>query len=183
MTTDAADLAPDLPRARVPSARMTLFLVLGGLGLVLLVASLVLGEVFDGLLDGIGGDILSTAAVAGFLSGFGFTGAIVAPALGTGVAIGVGLVGGLALGGVAGLLTRGLSRARTDATPSSGALVGLAGTVVTAVPSQGYGEVSVVVAGHLTKLNARADEALGVGTPVTVTTVLSPTSVSVTRRA
>jgi hypothetical protein len=173
------DLVPGRWPARVPSARMTLFLVLGGLGLVLLVASLVLGEVFDGLLDGVGGDILSTAAVAGFLSGFGFTGAIVAPALGSGVAIGLGLVGGVAL---AGLLTRGLSRARTDATPSSGALVGLAGTVVTAVPSQGYGEVSVVVAGHLTKLNARAEEALGVGTPVTVTTVLSPTSVSVTRR-
>lgn len=161
---------------------MTLFLLVGGLGLLLLVASLVVGEVLDGLLDGVGGDILSTAAVAGFLAGFGFTGAVAAQSLGTGAATAVGVAGGLGLGAAAGLMTRSLSRSRTDPTPTSAALLGIAGTVVTDIPSQGYGEVSVVVAGHLGKLNARADEALAAGTPVTVTAVLSPTSVVVTRR-
>ncbi|MFN0283785.1 MAG: hypothetical protein ACKVZ6_17665 [Kineosporiaceae bacterium] len=161
---------------------MTAFIVIGVIGLLLLVASLVLGEVFDGLFDAIGGDVLSTAAVAGFLAAFGFAGAIAARSAGGTVAVLVGVVAGVVVGGVAGVVTRGLSRSRTDATPTSGALVGLAGTVVTAVPSQGYGEVSVTVAGHLTKLNARAETALAVGTPVMVTATLSPTSVVVARR-
>ena len=46
----------------------------------------------------------------------------------------------------------------------------------------GYGEVSVVVAGHITKLNARAGTALPDGTPVTITAVLSATSVQVAPR-
>ena len=50
------------------------------------------------------------------------------------------------------------------------------------MPAEGYGEVSLVVAGHLTKLNARAPEALPAGTPVLITGVLSPTSVSVEAR-
>jgi hypothetical protein len=161
---------------------MTAFIVIGVVGLLLLVVSLVLGEVFDGLFDGIGGDVISTAAVAGFLAAFGFAGAIAARTLGTTLSVLVGIVAGVVVGGVAGVVTRTLSRSQTDATPTSLAVVGLAGTVVTAVPSQGYGEVSVTVAGHLTKLNARADGELAVGTPVTVTATLSPTSVFVARR-
>ena len=40
----------------------------------------------------------------------------------------------------------------------------------------------LVVAGHITKLNARSDGALPAGTPVTITAVLSATSVQVARR-
>ena len=50
------------------------------------------------------------------------------------------------------------------------------------MPEDGYGEVSVVVAGHITKLNARAGTALPAGTPVTITAVLSATSVQVAPR-
>ena len=42
--------------------------------------------------------------------------------------------------------------------------------------------VNVVAAGHITRLNARADEPLPSGTAVVVTSVLSPTSVRVSRR-
>lgn len=162
---------------------MTVFLALGIVGVLLLVASLVLGDLFDGLLDAVPGDVLSGAAIGGFLAAFGFTGSTVAGSLGTGAAAWAGLVAGLLVGGVAGWLTRSLTRTRTDPTPTGEALVGLPGTVVTQIPSQGYGEVSVIVAGHLTKLNARADEELLVGTPVAVTATLSPTSVMVVRRA
>lgn len=162
---------------------MTLFIVVGVVGLLLLVASVVVGEIFDGLFDALPGDVLSTAVVAGFLAAFGFAGSVAVGSLGTAGATGVGVVAGALVGGVAGWLTRGLTNARTDATPTRADLVGLSGTIVTQVPSQGYGEVSVTVAGHLTKLNARADEVLLVGTPVRVTATLSPTSVMVVRRA
>lgn len=162
---------------------MTVFLVIGAVGLVVLLVSLLVGEVFDGLFDALPGDVLSTSVVAGFLAAFGFAGGLAVGSLGTPLAVGVGVVSGGLVGGGAGWLTRSLSRMRTDDTPTGGALVGLPGTVVTQIPSQGYGEVSVTVAGHLTKLNARADEVLYVGTPVTVTATLSPTSVMVVRRA
>lgn len=162
---------------------MTVFLVLGTVGLVVLLVSLFVGEVFDGAFDALPGDVLSTSVVAGFLAAFGFAGGMAVDSLGTGPAVGVGLVAGVLVGGGAGWLTRTLSGLRTDETPTGEALVGLPGTVVTQIPSQGYGEVSLTVAGHLTKLNARADEVLFVGTPVTVTATLSPTSVMVVRRA
>ncbi len=162
---------------------MTVFLVLGVLGLALLVVSIVLGEVLDGIWGAFPGDVLSTAAVGGFLAAFGFAGSMTEGALGAGGATGVGVVAGLGVGGAAGWMTRSLARSRTDETPTGESLLGLAGTVVTAIPSQGYGEVSVTVHGHLTKLNARADEDLLVGTPVRVTATLSPTSVMVVRRA
>lgn len=47
------------------------------------------------------------------------------------------------------------------------------------IPADGYGTVSVVNAGHLTRLNARAGMPLPSGTQVTVVEVLSPTSVKV----
>ena len=162
---------------------MTVFLVLGAVGLVVLLVSLLVGEVFDGLFDALPGDVLSTSVVAGFLAAFGFAGGLAVGSLGTALAVVVGVLAGVLVGGGAGWLTRSLSRMRTDEAPTGDALVGLPGTVVTQIPSQGYGEVSVTVAGHLTKLNARADEVLFAGTPVTVTATLSPTSVMVVRRA
>lgn len=135
------------------------------------------------MLEGVGGDWLSGAAIAGFLAAFGFGGALALSAgTGTGLATGVGVVAGAAAGGFAGWLTRSLSSDAGNSTPRSGALAGREGTVISAVPADGYGEVSVLVSGHITKLNARGDEPLPVGTPVVVTTVLSPTAVQVRRR-
>lgn len=162
---------------------MTAFLILGAVGIVLLLFSLVAGELLDGVLDGLGGDWLSGAAIAAFLAAFGFAGALALNAgSGTGVAAGVGLGAGAVAGGFAGWLTTTLTKDGGDATPRSGDLAGHDGTVISAVPADGYGEVSVVIAGHITKLNARAAEPLAVGTPVRVTAVLSPTAVHIARR-
>jgi hypothetical protein len=51
--------------------------------------------------------------------------------------------------------------------------------VVSAIPVDGFGSVSVVVGGHTVRLNARADAPLEAGTEVHVTGVLSPTAVTV----
>ena len=161
---------------------MTGFLVVGVVGLVLLGVSLVLGEVFDGVFDAIGGDLLSGASLAAFLGAFGFAGALVRGGTeSNGAAIGVGLAAGVVVGGLAGLLTRALRSGGDSSTVRSSALVGRSGSVVRGVPADGYGDVSVVVAGHITRLNARSSQPLTAGTSVVVTAVLSPTSVHVER--
>ncbi|MDN5725672.1 MAG: hypothetical protein L0G99_07030, partial [Propionibacteriales bacterium] len=58
-------------------------------------------------------------------------------------------------------------------------LVGYRGTAITAIPADGYGEVSVVASGHITKLNARSAEPITAGTAVEITAILSATSVLV----
>lgn len=163
---------------------MLAFLVIGGLGVILLLLALVVGDVFSGALDVFGGGAdWMFGAVAGFLGAFGFAGAIV---LGLtdrlSVAVLTGLVAGAVVGAIAAAAARYLQRGGDEATVRSAALVGLNGIVVNDIPDQGYGEISVVVAGHLTKLNARCPEPLAAGSPVIVDAVLSPTSVSVVPR-
>ncbi len=107
---------------------MTVFLIIGLAGLALLVAALVAGEVLDGVLEPIngvlGGDLLSTGVLAGFLGAFGFTAHAVTAAAGADVGSAVGVVAGLLVGAGVGFLTRFLASGRTDGTPSAAALVG-----------------------------------------------------------
>jgi len=161
------------------------FLVIGGIGIALLLVSLLIGEFLDGVFDGVGGDWLSGAAVAGFLGAFGFAGALARNASGsTGVGIAVGIAAGLVIGAAVGVITAKLQAENDDSTVRTSELVGRSGTVISDVPAgSGYGEVSVTASGHITKLNARSVEALPAGTAITVAAVLSPTSVSVERRA
>ncbi len=162
---------------------MTAFLVIGALGVVLLIVSLAVGEIFEGVFDALGGDLLSGASVAAFLGTLGFVGALVLDATGrTGWAVAAGLAAGIVVGALAGWLTMSLTRGGDDSTVRSGSLVGREATIVNAVPADGYGEISVVAAGHITKLNARSDQPLPAGTPVTITAVLSATSVQVSVR-
>lgn len=160
---------------------MTTFVVIGVVGLLLLVLTLLLGDVIEGVVDGFGPDWLSGTAIAAFLAAVGFGGAL-ALQLGAseGVATASGIGAGLAAGVLAGLLTRSLAReGGADSTPSAGALVGQVGTVVSAVPADGYGTVALTVAGHPTRLNARAGTPLAAGSQVRVTTVLSSSAVQV----
>ncbi|MFD0786472.1 NfeD family protein, partial [Micromonospora azadirachtae] len=76
-------------------------------------------------------------------------------------------------------LGRAARRMRTDATPTRNDLVGAVGLVVTPVPVNGYGEVRIRLAGQPVKLNARADQAIAVGTRIFVVEALSETSVHV----
>ncbi|MGL5817079.1 MAG: hypothetical protein ACRCYR_05930 [Phycicoccus sp.] len=157
-------------------------LVIGGVGVLLLAVSLVAGELVDGLFDGLGSDLLSGLAVAAFLGAFGFVGALTLDATdNAGAAIGVGLAAGVLIGVGTGRATRSLMQGGDNATVRSGALVGLNGSVIDAIPEGGLGQVMVTAAGHLTRLNARADEPIPNGTAVTVVAVLSPTSVKVAR--
>ncbi|MYX49943.1 hypothetical protein [Streptomyces sp. SID8385] len=160
---------------------MTLFLGLGIAGIVLLVLSLI----FDGALEGFFGDfldgLLSLPAIAGFVSMLGFGGAIVLGTTGLGVAGAtvVGVLAGVVTGWVVLKLSKALMRDQTDATPRSADLVGTAGSVVTAIPASGYGEVLVYLGGQPLKLSAKSTAPLTRGTEIWVEASLSSTSVSV----
>ena len=160
---------------------MTVFLTLGVIGIVLLLAALVIGDHVDGIFDALGGgDWLTGAALAGFLGALGFMGALVlsltdSPTIATVLGAGAGL----AVGAGVGWITLRLRHSGEGTTPRSSTLVGLTGTVINAIPVDGYGEISVTNGGHLTKLNAKAAEAVPSGTVVTITDLLSPTSVAV----
>ena len=53
------------------------------------------------------------------------------------------------------------------------------GSVVSAIPEDGFGVVSISVGGHITRLNARSSVPVEAGTQVSVTSVISPTAVHV----
>lgn len=161
---------------------MIAFLIIGAVGIALLLFSLIVGDLLDGLLD-FGGDLFSGAALAGFLGAFGFAGALVFDQSDNmGLAIGIGLVAGLVVGAGAGWASYQLKQGGDESNVRTGDLTGSNGTVISAIPAQGYGEVSIVAHGHITKLNARSTEPLGAGTPITITAVLSATSVLVEHR-
>ena len=160
---------------------MLLFLVVGGIGLVLLLGGLLLGDVFDGLLDSfdVGGTGL-TPALGAALAAFGFGSALLTASLGAALAALAGLGGALVLGIVAFFLTRSLIGPDSPPVRTSD-LVGVFGTVLTPIPATGLGEVVLPQAGTRVKLSARSHEPVPAGTSVYVTEVLSPTSVAVQR--
>jgi membrane protein implicated in regulation of membrane protease activity len=159
---------------------VTVFLVLGVVGLVLLLVSLVLGDVFDGIFDALPSDVFSSAVIGGFVSAFGF-GAALSQGLGasTPLAVVVGVVVGAAFAWFAGWLTRVVRGGGSDATVTTEDTVGRDAKVVTGIPQGGFGVVRVQVGGHSLQLNARADTPVEPGTEVYVTAVLSPTAVAV----
>ncbi|CAM5497202.1 hypothetical protein SRIMM317S_04317 [Streptomyces rimosus subsp. rimosus] len=162
---------------------MTIFLGLGIVGIVVLALSLVFGNILEGLL-GLGGLLdgwLSLPVVAGFVSMLGFTGAIVLGTsdAGAGAASAMGTVIGAAAGWLTWKLSGALMSDQTAVTPRRDDLIGAAGSVITAIPAEGYGEVLVRVAGQPVKLSAKSTKPVMRGTEIWVETALSTTSVAV----
>ncbi|MPR00378.1 hypothetical protein GB931_21130 [Modestobacter sp. I12A-02628] len=164
------------------------FLVAGGVGLLLLLVSLVAGEVELGLGDADGP--FSLPAMAAFVGGIGFGGAAATallPALPGAVTVllglGVGLVVAvpLALGAVR--LAAVLRDMPTEPTLTTAHLLGTQGVVLSAIPRGGLGEVRLTVGGQQLKYHARSELPLPAGTPVYVVATPSETSVEVVSTA
>jgi len=164
---------------------VTPFIVIGAVGLALLLLSLVLGEVFDGLLGGLdldaGGGFFSGPVLGAFLASFGFGAALIIYSTGAGAALGAigGLVSGLVVGGIALLMMRSLVNMPTDETVSTSSLTGAPGVVITAIPAEGFGEVNIRHHGSQNKYNARSQTPIPAGSPVRVVAVLSSSAVMV----
>ena len=159
---------------------MTFFLALGIAGIVLVLLSLVAGDLLDGVLDALEADWISTAVIGGFVSAFGFGGAAAEGAgLPWPVAVVIGAAAGVACGSFAWWLTGLVKDGPSDGTVSIADSVGQVGQVLTDIPSKGFGVVRVVVGGHSLQLNARSDLPIPSGAEVDVTGVLSPTAVTV----
>lgn len=161
---------------------MTLFLIVGVIGLVAAALTLIFGEAVEAAfnVDFLAGDSFSLASMAAFLGAFGFGGVI---SLSLVPSTSVAVVVGLALGAIAAWgaisLTRWLKRSESLTSMRSEALVGSVARVITAIPSGGYGEVLITLAGESHKRSARADRELPAGTEVWVMSILSPTAVEV----
>ncbi|MFF5933649.1 hypothetical protein [Streptomyces sp. NPDC012508] len=163
---------------------MTWFLGLGTAGLVLLVLALVLDGLLEGVFDGLGSGLdgfLSLPVIAGFVSALGFAGAITMGVTGTGagVATGAGVVAGGVVAWLTGKFSRALMRDGAAPAPRGEDLTGGSGTVVTAIPGDGYGEVLLYLSGQPVKYAAKASGPVPRGAEVWVEAVLSPTSVVV----
>lgn len=171
-------------------AAATAFLVVGGVGVALLVLSLVVGEIGHLALDADGGPF-SLEAVAALLGGIGFGGAaavaLLPASLGGTATVLIALLVGLALavplawGAIR--LSRALRDMPTTETLTRDHLAGAQGVVVSAVPAAGYGEVRLSLAGQHLKYAARSDVPLPAGTPVYVVEALSETAVHVVSTA
>jgi len=159
---------------------VTTFLIVGSLGLVLLLVSLVLGDLLDGVFDALTGDIFSSAVIGGFVAAFGFGAALVQDLTGSSA---VGGLAGIGIGAVAAVGTIGLTRlvkdGASDGTLTAADSLGRSGRVIGQIPADGLGTVRLAIGGHTVQLNARADSPVEAGTEVHVTEILSPTSVRV----
>lgn len=166
---------------------MTAFIVIGTVGLAVVLLSLILGDVLDGVFDVLdvefGGGVFSTPVLGSFLAAFGFGAALIMFATGVNATVGAlgGLGSGLLVGGLVLVMMRSLINMPTDETVTTSNLEGATGNVITKVPDGGYGEVTIRHHGKLHKYNARASEELPAGTPVLVTGVLSSSAVMVKR--
>ncbi len=160
---------------------MTVFLVLGGLGVLLLVATLLLDDYIDGITDVLGGgDWFTGMAVAGFLGALGFVGALVLGVTDNSTLGWVsGIVAGLALGALVGWITARLRGSGAGSVPVAGQLVGITAVVATPIPAGGFGSVRLRHGGHLTTLNARCDVPVDAGETVWVVESISPSAVLV----
>ncbi len=160
---------------------MVVFFVIGAIGIVMLLVSLLVGDHLHGMFDALGGgDWFTGASMAGFLGALGFGGAIVLSLTGNiPMAIVAGLVLGLMLGATVGYGVLQLRRTQEGGVPQSAALKDKVGTVISDIPAEGYGEIRVMQGGLMVKVNARAGIPIKAGTQVTVTDVLSATSVHV----
>lgn len=163
--------------------QVTFFLVVGVIGLAVVLLSILLGDVIDGLLDldMLGGDLFSVASIAAFLGAFGFGGVISFGILDvTWIAVIVGLVAGIAAAWGATSFTRWLKSGEKNSTFTSQSMVGSSARVITDIPAGGFGEVRVLGSGQSRKRAARSDVPIPSGTEVWVSAIVSPTAVEVT---
>lgn len=162
---------------------LTALILLGSLGLLVLVAGLVFGDLLDGVFDvALPGDLGTgvPAATGAALTAFGYGSALALTSadLPAGASLGLGAAGAVVVGGVSYRMAKALIGTPVEPHRTS-SLYGVFGSVVTAIPADGFGEVALVHGGERRKISARAESPLPAGTQVYVVEILSETAVAV----
>lgn len=156
----------------------TAFLIIGIVGAVLLLVSIMLDGIFE-VFD-FGDGPLSLTTIAAFTAIFGFSAfAAVGGGVPASVASIIGAVAGLIGGALAWWLSRLIRSAESSTTVSSDELIGGEASVVLGIPAGGLGEVALVRHGERVSLSATADAAIPRGARVRIVQTLSATSVRV----
>lgn len=154
------------------------FLLIGIIGAVLLLLSLILDGIFDAFDFGDGP--LSLTTIAAFTAIFGFTAfASVGAGMDTPVAAVVGGLAGLVGGAAAWWLTRLIRGAESTTALSNDDFVGSVGSVVLAIPEGGLGEVAITRHGERVSLAATAAAPIARGSAVRIVQTITSTSVRV----
>ncbi len=153
-----------MPEILTSASALMVFLVIAGLGFVLLLISLVFGEVFDHL----GVDALDTAHGPGFIDArvisvfmttFGGVGAI-GIQMGFGVVASslLGLASGVALGAAVSLFGRFLYKQQASSSVSVSQMVGRTAQVTVTIPAGGIGQISCRIGEERVERIARSRE-------------------------
>lgn len=178
---------------------MTPFFVIGAIGLVVLLVAVIADEAATQIFNALESDLFSGTVIGAFVTAFGFSGALAQGlALPAPLPIAVGVGTGAVFGAAALWATRWLMRSGNEISIRTADLVGHVGKVVTDIPLDGFGQITLVVDGHITRLSARAhagnatattpalqmygpsaNHQLAAGAKVTVVKVLSATAVEV----
>ena len=155
-----------------------IFLIIGIVGGVLLLISLLLDGIFDAFDFGDGP--LSLTTIAAFTSIFGFAAfASVGAGMSTPVASTVGALSGLVGAAAAWWLSRAIRGAESNTAVSGSDLVGSTGAVVLAIPEGGLGEVAIIRHGERISLSATAETPIPRGAAVRIVQTVTSTSVRV----
>ena len=159
---------------------MTTFLTIGAIGVALVLVTLVVGDLLDGVLhlDALDSDLFSISSLSAFIGAFGFGGALGLALLHNYVvAVIVGAIFGAAAAWGAVWMTRKLKS--DEVSFKSDTMIGHSGRVITAIPAGGFGEIRLNVGGHVRKYSARSELPVPAGTEVWVSAIVSPTAVEV----
>lgn len=154
------------------------FLIIGIIGAVLLVLSVILDGIFE-VFD-FGDGPLSLTTIAAFTAVFGFA---AYASIGAGASVTVagvtGAAAGFAGGAAAWWVSRMVRNAESTTAVTTDELLGSEASVVLAIPANGLGEITLLRHGERVSLAATATEAIQRGARVRISGVLSANSVTV----
>jgi membrane protein implicated in regulation of membrane protease activity len=160
----------------------TIFVVCLAVGGILLLVTVLLGDILGGVLDGVGvdfdlGGVSLMPLLLAFVAMFGVGGLIGTEALGlpSGPASLVGALSGVAGAGIVYALFSFLRRAEAPDAFSLGDLVGRQGRVTVGIPAGRNGSVIVSHGGASDELTATSDTDIAAGTTVTIIDVVAST--------
>jgi membrane protein implicated in regulation of membrane protease activity len=172
---------------------LALFVIIGGLGFVFLLISLVVGDIFEmfgggpeiGVDSGIDFGFLDSRVLAVFITAFGGFGAIGAQ-LGFGALVSslIGLLGGVVFGGIVSLFGRFLIGQQASSSVTDNDLIGRTVQVTVAIRSGEIGQITARIGDERIERIARSSsgEEIKAGTIVTVAAIAGDSVIVETER-